>query len=129
MTKRYALRDVDSCWYEDHGLATTEEISRSMKFDSTADAERVQGNLASRFILPFELVTVIAEPVGRHGQRWHICACEQCGHFPADMDDPTFDAARVVASERETAVPLRICESCAKANIEAEMMRLWAIVN
>lgn len=55
--------------------------------------------------------------------------CELCGRFDAEMEDPTFDAGRMVSAGRATARPLRICELCAKTNIETEMMRLGQTVN
>lgn len=54
--------------------------------------------------------------------------CELCGRYNAEFDDPTFDILRVVKSARETARPMRICELCAKTNIETEMMRLGQVI-
>lgn len=55
--------------------------------------------------------------------------CELCGRLEGEFDDPTFDVSRVIPAARATARPLRICELCAKTNIETEMMRLGQTVN
>ena len=119
------LRNADGWFYAGHGLDYTDEISRSMKFKSEADAVRVLVNLASRFGVDFEMVTIVAEPLGKHGiTRWHVAACEQCEMFQATMEDPTFDVTRVLPGTRA----LRICEHCAGCNIESEMMRLGTVI-
>lgn len=119
MTK-WTLRDIDGSYYSENGLDVTDALSSSMKFDSVEDAARVKGNLNNRFILPFEIVKVIAEPFGSHGLRWHVYACDECGNFPGEMEDPTYDASRVLPGTK----PLWICEHCAKIRIESEMYKV-----
>jgi|HubBroStandDraft_6_1064221.scaffolds.fasta_scaffold84302_6 hypothetical protein len=50
--------------------------------------------------------------------------CQQCGRFSAEMQDPTFDAARALPGT----LPLLICAHCAAVNIESEMARLGATI-
>lgn len=123
--KAIALRDTDGLFYADSGLDTTAEVSHAMKFDTEIDALRVKKNLNDRFILPFELVSIVGEPFGSHGVRWHVENCELCGRFAGEMEDPTFDASRVLPGGRA----LWVCELCAKSRIESEMMRLGTVTH
>lgn len=122
---KYALVDTDGHYYAEHGLDITTDISAAMKFDTQADADRVRVNLNSRFVLPFESVKVTGEPRGQHGRLWHAATCEYCGRMDAAMEDPTFDAAKVLPGGRD----LWICEVCAKEKIESEMMRLGQVIH
>ena len=49
--------------------------------------------------------------------------CEQCGRFSAEMEDPTFDEARVLPGARA----LLICGYCAKCNIDRDMLEMGTV--
>lgn len=125
MRKVIALIDTDGLFYAHHGLDVTAEASGAMKFDNETDAARVNKNLNDRFTLHFYTVTLVGEEFGSHGVRWHLESCELCGSFASEMEDPTFDASRVLPGGRA----LWICEPCAKERIESEMTRLGTTVN
>ncbi len=119
---KFSLRDTDSFWYAEGGLDLNDQVSHAMKFDTEDDAKRVMSNLAARFILPFEIVRVVGDPFGSHGLRWNVYACDLCGNFPGEMEDPTFDVDKVLPGTK----PLWVCEFCAKSRIEAKM---YEVVN
>lgn len=125
MKKSFVLRDIDGCFYAGECLDTTPEVSRAMKFDTEADALRVKKNLNDKFILPFYVEAIFGETFGTCGIRWHVETCELCGRLAGEMEDPTFDATRVLPGGRA----LWICEPCAKERIESEMMRIGVVVH
>jgi len=82
---KFAIQDTNGSWYVDHGLDLTEEISKAMKFDTEADANRVRDNLHRHAltILPMVVVKIAGDPIfnGHGAYRWHMEACEMCGNW------------------------------------------------